>query len=439
MLRIFFIVVTVIAILNSIIIGPYGFSPSPYPAVTVYEKDMAFNGYTLYSSLAGDKSMGSEGVVYLVDMEGNIVHRWLTDHVPGDHGHLLPDGTLLFSGVVNTGPSPGGGKGGVIQEIGWNGTVLWEYSDDRMHHDHFRMPDGNTLAIVWESLPADFSGRIPGGIPGTEDAGSMWSDAIIEIDRNGSVVWEWHCHEHLDPEKYTIHSLDKRNEWTHVNSVKYIPAGNMFNGRESILISIRELDTVAIIDKGTGDIVWEWGHGILNHQHDARMLDNGNILIYNNYENDDSLVKTGGLLPHSSVIEVDPRTGDIVWRYDIESEDGTIFFSCLISGASRLPNGNTLICEGCSGRIIEVTPDKKIVWEFTNPCYPVSLKGNSVYRAYRYGPEEIDWPEDFLSPGHNGTSLPGPSAADFAGSVIIRAGATGLNMLYHIKEILEGF
>ena len=55
----------------------------------------------------------------------------------------------------------------------------------------------------------------------------------------------------------------------------------------------------------------------------------------------------------------------------------------------RLPNGNTLICEGPSGRVFEVTADKELVWEFVNPFfnyYPL-LRGHSniTFRAYRYG------------------------------------------------------
>ncbi|MEI3187642.1 MAG: hypothetical protein V8S27_07420 [Lachnospiraceae bacterium] len=57
------------------------------------------------------------------------------------------------------------------------------------------------------------------------------------------------------------------------------------------------------------------------------------------------------------------------------------FYSPLISSAQRLPNGNTLICEGCYMRMFEVTPDKEVVWEFIAP-----FKGmrEMVYRAYRY-------------------------------------------------------
>jgi hypothetical protein len=64
-------------------------------------------------------------------------------------------------------------------------------------------------------------------------------------------------------------------------------------------------------------------------------------------------------------------------------------FSFRISGAERLANGNTLICSGDQPWILEVTPDKQVVWE-TKHRYggadgktPSSEKG-SMFRAPGY-------------------------------------------------------
>ena len=93
----------------------------------------------------------------------------------------------------------------------------------------------------------------------------------------------------------------------------------------------------------------------------------------------------------SRVIEVDPRTSAIVWEYIDQSLFE--FFSPYISGAQRLANGNTLICEGCHGRFFEVTTGGEVVWEYVNPffCDEPGRPGvnNWVFRAFRYTPEEI--------------------------------------------------
>ena len=96
----------------------------------------------------------------------------------------------------------------------------------------------------------------------------------------------------------------------------------------------------------------------------------------------------------SRVIEVNPVSNEIVWEY--AGEPPISFYSQATSSADRLPNGNTLICEGTPGRIFEVTANKDIVWEYIFPIFtriaPLTPGGrtesnNSLFRAHRYGPD----------------------------------------------------
>jgi hypothetical protein len=134
----------------------------------------------------------------------------------------------------------------------------------------------------------------------------------------------------------------------------------------------RHLHRIFIIDRDSGDIVWQWGEGELLGQHQPTMLSNGNILLFDN-----------GWGPPmrgwSQVLEMAPASGEIVWRY--RTDPATDFWSPVGSGAQRLPNGNTLICAmnwSEPGRLFEVTPEGDIVWEYWNP------EGESFYRAARY-------------------------------------------------------
>ena len=63
----------------------------------------------------------------------------------------------------------------------------------------------------------------------------------------------------------------------------------------------------------------------------------------------------------------------------------SFFYSPFISGAQRLPNGNTLICSGVKGRLFEVTRDGEIVWEYMSPYFRTRAFGETslVFRAYR--------------------------------------------------------
>ena len=109
------------------------------------------------------------------------------------------------------------------------------------------------------------------------------------------------------------------------------------------------------------------------------------------------LFDNGGHRPRSTysrVLEVDPTDNSIAWEY--RGDPPISFHSPNISSADRLPNGNTLICEGAPGRVFEVTPLGEIVWEYVNPFFAPGGRvaggnpgdaTNAMFRAHRYGPE----------------------------------------------------
>jgi hypothetical protein len=338
--------------------------------LTVYKPDKAFHGYTLFAPMTGTSA-------YLIDMQGHIVHRWRLPYRPGDYGYLLDNGHLLVGGRTGKGPVPFGGRSGSIIELDWHGQVVWEYVEDTLHHDFCRLPNGNTMVLGWEPIPAEMVKRVKGGQAGTEHERGIWCDYFREITPDKQMAWEWHAYQHLDPDADAICPLDRRQEWTHANTCEVLPDGNL-------LTSFRLLNTVAIIDKPSGRFLWKWGKDELGHQHDPNPLPNGHILIF---DNGFHTVRPGPGA-QSRVIEVDPQTNAIVWKY--EARPGWEFFSYFISGAQRLPNGNTLICEGMTGRLFEVTHEGEIVWQYTNPFFGEDERFgrvNLVFRAYRYSPD----------------------------------------------------
>jgi outer membrane protein assembly factor BamB len=346
-----------------------------------HDPDQAFQGYTLFTPSAGGNT------IYLIDMDGNVVHTWAVPYPPGLYGRLTATGTLLYNGkttevserFISTGPW----KGGALLEMTWDGRILWEVHHPDHHHDGTLLRNGTVMLLCLAPLPDDIASRVVGGMPGTEHNGIMHADYLVEMTREGEVVWEWRSWEHLDPlEDRIVAVQDHRSEWTHGNTVVELPDGN-------VMVSFRNISTVVIIERASGDIVWKLGAPPLAQQHAPTLLENGNILIFDNGTH-----RLDHPIPHSRVIEVDRASKEIVWRY----QEGYVseFFSPFISNAQRLPNGNTLICEGSFGRLFEVTTDGELVWEYVNPTYhePVSLPGtqvrNTVFRAYRYSEDEID-------------------------------------------------
>jgi hypothetical protein len=270
-------------------------------------------------------------------------------------------------------------QAGVALEVDWHGRVLWEVRHPDHHHDARRLRNGNVILLCLRPLPAEIAARIEGGLPGSEAKGQIFADYLVEMTTSGEVVWEWRSWEHLDPAQYPITPQDHRAEWTHGNTVAETADGNL-------VVSFRNISTVVIIERASGKILWRLGSPPLAQQHDPRPLPNGNLLIFDNGTHRRDHPAT-----FSRVIEVDPRTDAIVWQYADQSLFE--FFSPYISGAQRLANGNTLICEGCHGRIFEVTPTGEVVWDYINPFFaqepgPAGLN-NWVFRAFRYTEAEI--------------------------------------------------
>ena len=334
------------------------------------DEEKSFAGYTLFSCARGHHAD-------LLDPAGRIVHQW---HHPDGIQHVkwLPDGRLLVQTLPPEsaeGAENIGGSAGKLLELDHDSNVVWEYVDPYMHHDYQRLDNGNTLVARWEKLPLDVVARVQGGHVAAADPDWMWGDVVREIDPAGATVREWRSWEHLSTDHHVICPLESRKEWTHLNSIEFTPDGDW-------LLCFRLTSTVVIVDAETGDVRWRWGPDGLSHQHHATMLDNGNILVFDNG------CHRRGAPAFSQVVEVDPATKNIVWCYLADTI--LAFFSYMVSGCERLPNGNTLITEGASGRLFEVTPENEVVWEYVSPWILPSSFGPTpvVFRAYRVAPDD---------------------------------------------------
>jgi hypothetical protein len=345
--------------------------------LTAHDPDRASPGYTLYTPLHGP------GTMHLIDPDGNDVHRWELPFRPGLYGYLLPNGNLFYLGKTDDESSPTRfplwrwWKGGILLEVDWDGRIVWEHRDEDQHHDARRTPSGGAIYLAVEPVPDVVAANVRGGVAGS-GGGGMWADVVVEVDAAGRRIWEWHAFEHLDIDTDIITFNDHRDEWTHGNTV--VPLED-----DRVLVSFRNISTVAVIDKKTGDFVWKLGYGLLSQQHDPSLLTGGNVLVFDN-----GATRRDIPLPFSRVIEISPETKQIVWEY--RDRPFYNFFSAFISGAQRLPNGNTLITEGQSGRMFQVMSDGEVVWEYINPHFHTGHFGgpeNTVFRSRHYLPEEI--------------------------------------------------
>ena len=334
--------------------------PEPGDGLRTYKRDKCKPGYVLYTPDHSNKFL-------LINLEGRIVHEWpaFTSHF----GYLLPNGHLLF----DTQFSPDREWG--IIEMDWDGNEVW-FCPCQIHHDFERLANGNTLILCAREIEAPHVG-----------SGVLLSSYLLEVTPEREVVWEWYAEEHIEELKALIGTKFPRDEqdWTHTNTVRVLPESSSARDPRfkagNVIISHRQLDCAAIIEKETGQIVWAWGPGTMSRQHATIVMANGDMICFDN----------GCARQASAVWELDLLTGQIVWSY--QGNEKEPFYASALSNAQRLPDGNTFICSGSKpdhGRLFEVTPQGEIVWEFQNPYAEYAEGEKIVYRAYKYPPEMIE-------------------------------------------------
>jgi hypothetical protein len=442
------------------------------PRGLVRNEPGATPGYVLFTQLTSD-------TVYLVDLEGRVVHTW-TNERSGSSLYFRDNGNLLRLAKIAEPPNfRAGGVAGFVQELSWEGELLWEWSmaDEKrmLHHDIEPLPNGNILAIAWEQKPPEETRAAGRRVELVPEQG-IWSEWILEIEprppNDARIVWEWHVWDHLvqnhdpgaanhgDPAKQprrldinadgagvivdeeeleqlkalgyvpdSASTEDVKSDFLHMNAIDYHPA------LDQIAVSLPNIGEIWILDHSTttevakgssggrygqgGDILYRWGNPRaygrggkadqqLFGQHDVLWIPEGfenagHLTVFNN----------GGGRPDgdwSSVVEIAPPI-DANGRYALsdsepfgpaapfwtyQAPDRPGFFAPIISGAQRLPNGNTFICSGPQGRFFEVTPDGTIVWEYRNPFHgevpgwnppAVAQVPYASFRAIKISPE----------------------------------------------------
>ena len=328
-------------------------------------------------------------------------------------------------------------------ELDWDGKVVWEWGKDapggrsNQDHDQAPLPNGNILMMCYLMNDVPALAKEP-----------IKDEAIYEVTPNGEIVWTWISTDHMEELGMTEEKKPwllspllraKRTGVLALNNMSPLGPNHWFDEGDqrfhpdNIMIDSRDGCFIAIIEKKSGTIVWLLGPDLpasydmskrsftgpfprpvdsISGQHDAHMIPEGlpgagNILVYDNQGSAGYPPVYLEVFQGSRVLEIDPTTQEIVWQYDASASGHTFwsFMSYFISSARRLPNGNTLICEGMNGRIFQVTREGEIVWEYINPHFegPAPRKPdepiianiwmskafrNQVYRAQ---PIPYDW------------------------------------------------
>ncbi len=402
-------------------------SPTIFPTgVTVPAAPEAWRSALCYG--------GPDGVTHVIDMEGRELHRWPHVGLPGAIidpalvGGTRGD-TLLQLDHIS-------GADGLMNDrsiaiLDWNDRVLWQWGAQapggaaRQNHDWTVLRNGDVLILAGLTHVVTQLGPE-----------AVNDQAVYEVDRQGRIVWHWIAGDHLDEFGFPLDGLaylrqressGTKEPWGYleINDMQPLGPNRWFEhgdrrfAPDNIMINARKGNVVLIIEKATGKVVWRLGpdfptadpdRRINNHTlprpvdqisgaHDAHLIPEGlpgadDLLMFDDQGPAGFPRVPLGIYVGSRVLEIDPTTLGIVWQYTaIDSgQPPWSFFSSFVSSAQRLPNGNTFIDEGMDGRLFQVTPKGKIVWEYVTPYVGTLPMGNRtvesrvIYRAQAVPP-----------------------------------------------------
>ncbi len=325
--------------------------------VIIHDPQKAFPGYSFYIA---------DHTAYLIDMNGEPIHVWRNSEFPIDHSELLPDGHIIAS------------AGEMLAKLDVEARIVWAL-EPGAHHEFSIAGNGDIylLAKKEEAIPEVHPQKLsvvdyvtivsPAGIKKRET-----SIAKMLLESRYRYLMPSLGHLPLRKAAYGRVLDVFHSNYIEVFDGAAASESHLF-AKGNILISVRNLNAIAIADGESHEILWLWGPSNLTFQHYPRLLENGRILVFNNG------------LGKSQVIEIDPLTMMTTWRYaPLEG-----FHSPTKGSNERLPNGNTLIAESDKGYALEITRDHETVWKFANPIVDEEGVRSGIVKIERFSPSQL--------------------------------------------------
>ncbi len=244
------------------------------------------------------------------------------------------------------------------------------------NHELQLLPNGHALMMAYDDQPVGMDTVIAGGNPNALVTGLI----IQEVDAAKNVVFQWRSWDHfgiLDENSCTVDPLAATVDYVHANSIELDHDGNL-------LISSRHLNEITKIDRQTGEVLWRMGQNALrnqftfvgdtrgfSHQHDARRLPNGNLILFDNGNCMDTLYSRAIEYQLDEVNKVATR----VWQY----RDSPDVYGRATGGVQRRATASTLVDWGFGCKVTDLHPDGTKAFEVL-----FGVLNMQTYRAYRY-------------------------------------------------------
>lgn len=348
--------------------------PAPSRTRTATIDDLAATGYTGWDetllpphAAAGEPDprpflyADDRSTVRAVANDGTVLREW---RVPGfdqvEFAEPTPDGGIVAVSVDQ----------GVVR-LDAAGGVAWEFRD-HAHHEVAPRPDGGFVVPVWRVH--EYGGR------------RVRFDELVWLSPEGREERRWSSFEHeallgghhapLPLQTLAPATADDGRTYDlfHVNTVVVLTEDRLGLGEPAgaLLVCARNASLVFVLDPEGDRVLWSWGPGELDFPHTPTPTARG-VLVFDN----------GFHRGWSRLLEVDPRTDEVVWEW--RAEPPTDFFTKRRGSCQRLANGHTFVTESERGRLFELDAGGSVVWSWTNPEERDGRR-RRIYRARRVDP-----------------------------------------------------
>ncbi len=284
----------------------------------------------------------------ITDRAGNVV--WVVPDIPNtlSESHLIrdirvsPQGTVTFLSQQNVYELSVDGK------IRWKGTEMEKSATENFHHDFRRLPSGNYMVLGNETRP--------GRNPLTNDTATVRYGTITEYGYFGKPVWTWSAKNYFTDQDF----FSARDEQGKTGGGLHLNAFSVDATGEFVYAGFRNMNCILKIEKKTGTVVADYRGGFW-HQHDANVLPDGSIAIFNNDSILDPTVCSSAMILTPAADQKAPPV--VTWKFECRNIAGSDGKSAKMGSVELLPNGNYLINTGNIASVVEVAKNKTMVWE----------------------------------------------------------------------------
>lgn len=359
---------------------------------------------TLVASVFRDTTGWTPGLK-LIDREGKVLHEWRVRP-----GKLIPDSANRKAAKVSNLSIDGSylfPSGDILVNLEYGGTVRLDACSDLRwrlleggHHSIEREDDGSFWIPGTSKIGPAKSELYPNGYPGIK--GPIYHDEMLRVSPAGDVIERIKILDVLYEnrlERYLPHAMWSRFEdkpygqdVVHLNDIE--PLSDtlaaeypMFEAGD-LLVSMRKANLVLVLDPESQEVKWHAYEPFI-HQHDPDYLGDGWIGIFDN--NQDG-TERGTMLGGSRILALQPHTGSSKTLFPTPQSEQ--FYTHILGKWQKISNGNLLLTEAVTGRVVEVTPEGRTIWEWIVPPYDEKLVPN-VTEATRVqiGRERVSrWP-----------------------------------------------